>query len=381
MKLKKTGVLALLSLLVSGPTFAVTATNYEIRMPAGAGAQISWSLDSAVLPIAALNSAYTYDFNSVISSAPANHAFEGIEWSMTGSNGSLSLNTTTGVLSGTPTTTGNTSLVVSANYNNNNKSQSYTLSVEGTVASAPSLSTATAKAGAVDLYWALPTSNGGSAISNIKVYRGTSTNPTALLTTLAGNASFFADTGLPNGVTYYYRVVATNAAGDSPFSATRSAKTFPFETLTTTWKDVTSNYYWMPSNPDTYYSGSVWYRPLNSSNYYAQARVKPAVVWDTSYEIETRTTGQVFGSASNFSTGCKTAAGLGTYCRLGVYSNGNGVLSSVTSSAFTKLGAVKVRALGVQPGDSLAGLYFGSLVDGYVPTVVKVTKIEMRRKP
>jgi len=47
------------------------------------------------------------------------------------------------------------------------------------------------------------------------------------LTTTAANATSYSDTGLSEGTTYYYRVRATNANGDSAYSSSASATTLP----------------------------------------------------------------------------------------------------------------------------------------------------------
>ena len=65
-------------------------------------------------------------------------------------------------------------------------------------------------------------SNGGSAITGYRVYRGTSAGGETLLTTL-GNVTSFSDSGVSNGTTYYYEVAAVNAVGESARSNERSA--------------------------------------------------------------------------------------------------------------------------------------------------------------
>lgn len=87
--------------------------------------------------------------------------------------------------------------------------------------SPPSL-TATAGTGSVTLGWEAPGSDGGSPVTGYKVYRGTSSGGETWLATL-GNVTSYNDTGLTNGTTYYYRVGASNAAGEGKPSPERSA--------------------------------------------------------------------------------------------------------------------------------------------------------------
>ena len=79
------------------------------------------------------------------------------------------------------------------------------------VPSAPTLSV-TAGDAQNALSWNAP-ANGGSAITNYKVFRGTSAGGETLLTTL-GNVTSFTDTGAVNGTRYYYKVAAVNSVGD-----------------------------------------------------------------------------------------------------------------------------------------------------------------------
>ncbi len=87
---------------------------------------------------------------------------------------------------------------------------------------APQSLNATSDADSISLTWNTPSSNGGSAITGYKIYRGTSSNPTVLLTSV-GVVNTFDDTTASPNTTYYYRVVATNAIGDSPYSNEDSA--------------------------------------------------------------------------------------------------------------------------------------------------------------
>src|SRR5206468_11242961 len=90
-----------------------------------------------------------------------------------------------------------------------------------TTPGAPTLNSATAGTNSVSLAWTAPAS-GGSAITNYKVYRSTSSGTETLLTTL-GNVTGFTDTGLTAGTTYIYKMSAVNAVAESPLSAEKSA--------------------------------------------------------------------------------------------------------------------------------------------------------------
>jgi len=88
--------------------------------------------------------------------------------------------------------------------------------------SAPQNLAATAGNAQVGLTWQAPASNGGSPITNYRIYRGTSSNGETLLATI-GNVLTYTDTAVTNGVAYYYQVSAVNAAGEGPRSNEASA--------------------------------------------------------------------------------------------------------------------------------------------------------------
>src|SRR2546426_5886134 len=92
-----------------------------------------------------------------------------------------------------------------------------------TVPSAPQNLQAAAGNAQVSLSWTAPSSNGGSAITNYKIYRSTSSGTETLLTTV-GNVNSYTDTGLTNGQTYFYKVSAVNSVGESAQSNEASAK-------------------------------------------------------------------------------------------------------------------------------------------------------------
>ncbi len=92
-----------------------------------------------------------------------------------------------------------------------------------TVPSAPTLISASAGSGSVALLWTAPSSNGGSAVTGYRVYRGTSSGAETLLTTLA-NVTGWTDSSVANGTTYYYKVSAVNSVGEGPLSGELSAR-------------------------------------------------------------------------------------------------------------------------------------------------------------
>jgi PKD repeat protein len=87
---------------------------------------------------------------------------------------------------------------------------------------APTLTSATGGNAQVQLAWTAPASNGGSPITNYTVYRATSSGAESALVTL-GNVTSYTDASVANGVTYYYKVAATNAIGTGPLSNEKSA--------------------------------------------------------------------------------------------------------------------------------------------------------------
>ncbi len=84
------------------------------------------------------------------------------------------------------------------------------------------LSAASAGASQIGLTWSVPTLDGGSPITNYKIYRGTISGGETLLTTI-GNILNYTD-NVAAGNTYYYKVSAINAAGEGALSAEVSGR-------------------------------------------------------------------------------------------------------------------------------------------------------------
>ena len=69
----------------------------------------------------------------------------------------------------------------------------------------------------VTLMWDPPSYDGGLLITNYSIYRGFWSGGETLLTKV-GLTTSYVDTGLTNGVGYYYRITASNPAGEGPMS-------------------------------------------------------------------------------------------------------------------------------------------------------------------
>ncbi len=81
---------------------------------------------------------------------------------------------------------------------------------------------ATAGDAQVGLTWQAPLSDGGSPITNYKVYRGTAPG-TAIFLANAGDVLSYTDTAVSAGQTYYYQVSVENTIGEGPRSNQASA--------------------------------------------------------------------------------------------------------------------------------------------------------------
>lgn len=88
--------------------------------------------------------------------------------------------------------------------------------------SAPRALQASAGDGQLILAWQPPSTQGDSSITGYRLYRGTSPGGESFLVEL-GSVLTYTDTGLTNGVTYYYQVSAVTSIGEGPRSSEASA--------------------------------------------------------------------------------------------------------------------------------------------------------------
>lgn len=132
----------------------------------------------------------------------------------------LSLNTSTGALSGTPSASGTSNFTVTVtDILSASISAAYSIFVQATIPGAPVIGTATAGNGQATVTFTAPTSNGGVAIAGYTV----TSNPGGF--TGMGSGTPITVTGLTNGTAYTFTVTATNAAGTSAASAASNSVT------------------------------------------------------------------------------------------------------------------------------------------------------------
>jgi len=216
-----------------------SSTSLSRQVNVTAPATQSLSITTAAFSPATANVGVGY----VAQAAVATGGLKPYIWSANSLPNGLTINTTSGVMSGTPTAAGTFNVAVTVKDNGSpQQSFSKVLSItvnaapiETTVPSAPQPLQAQPGNSQNFLGWTAPSSNGGSPVTSYRVSRGTNTSNETLVT--SGGCANLAtaltctDTGLTNGQTYYYFVNAVNSAGQGPASnvvnATPKGATLP----------------------------------------------------------------------------------------------------------------------------------------------------------
>ena len=75
----------------------------------------------------------------------------------------------------------------------------------------------------VILSWDAPLHDGGAEITEYRIYRGTTSGALSYIHSVGGTTTAYTDTGVTNGVTYFYQVSAVNSAGEGERTAEMSA--------------------------------------------------------------------------------------------------------------------------------------------------------------
>lgn len=104
----------------------------------------------------------------------------------------------------------------------------------------PASLTALINGTAVTLAWTSPSSNGGSAITEYLIYRGTDPDNLSYVNKVPSNLFSWKDNSMERGETYYYQVVARNSVGMSNASEAASA-TIPDDIVATALAIVLSS--------------------------------------------------------------------------------------------------------------------------------------------
>jgi VCBS repeat-containing protein len=136
-----------------------------------------------------------------------------------------SVNASTTTFNDTSVTNGTTYFYVVTAVNSQGES-ARSNEVAATPVSAPSaplsLTARSLTKGGIRIDWIAP-ANGGSAITGYRIYRGTSPGAETFFLAVSGSTLSYPDTSANRHVTYYYRVTAVNAFGESARSNEASA--------------------------------------------------------------------------------------------------------------------------------------------------------------
>ena len=216
---------------------------------------------------------------------------------------------------------------------------------------APTITSVHAANATVHLNWSEP-ADSGFPISTYNVYRGTAPGVMSYLTSLNGTR-YLADTGLTNGVTYYYNVTASNYYGQGYASravnATPATQPGPVESpsvlggggiLTITWNEpspsggAATTGYWLWGGRDTatpvftvpvgvnrswtHITGSseTWYFRVSANNSLGQGNWSSFTMGDTLATPGQPTALVAFGAVDRIELNWATAYGTTTGYRI-----------------------------------------------------------------
>ena len=200
-------------------TSSVTVTANDGRGGTGS-ATFSWTIAAAnVAPVVTNPGSQSGTVGTAITGlqiVASDGNSDPLTFSATGLPAGLAISTS-GLITGTPTAAGTSSVTVTAN-DGRGGTGSATFSWTIVDQTPPTVPTSLAVTGttttSISLSWSPSTDSGGAGLAGYRIYRDGSAVPLASVT-----GTTFTDNGLTNGMTYSYRVTAYDAAGNESAAA------------------------------------------------------------------------------------------------------------------------------------------------------------------
>jgi fibronectin type 3 domain-containing protein len=102
----------------------------------------------------------------------------------------------------------------------------------------------------VEIAWGAPTKNNGNLVTEVRIYRGTDRNATAILMNTTLLQGTYRDSTVVNGIAYFYRMTAVNGVGESegspPIEATPLGRPSEVRSLTVSSSVGSVELRWQP---------------------------------------------------------------------------------------------------------------------------------------
>ncbi|MGC8981680.1 MAG: fibronectin type III domain-containing protein, partial [Minisyncoccia bacterium] len=169
----------------------------------------------------------------------------------------------------------------------------------------------------MNLSWKAPVSDGGSPITEYRIYRSKQTTPWSLLATTNPSTLSYSDTNIVLGETYYYVVTAKNSYGESNYSNIVSGKagTIPSCPRNLELKSYSDHLKisWDKPSSDGYYSIDKYivYRKVGATGTYSKVKETTSYYYND-YDVSSGITYYYYVTAVNEigeSTGCSEVSG------------------------------------------------------------------------